>query len=169
MYLLRKIDTKSNPAGTVHLPYYINLTQQFQLNAGDAIHNPAHWSTLVGLPLYSNLWKEVHRITSLVTSYNLERSPAQFLLHHSPLSHRTYHKSLAMHIINAAKQCIPIHWKSQNTPLIKEWFGRIKRISEMEELIHIARDSPSKFGIKWACWKHYQTMTEYSLLNSPNH
>lgn len=70
-----------------------------------------------------------------------------------------------MHLINAAKQCIPIHWKSQNIPSIKEWFHRINKIAEMEELIH-TRDMPKKFGIKWAYWKHFQT-NEFIQLNTP--
>lgn len=32
-------------------------------------------------------WKEVCRITSQISSYALEFSPAQFLLHHSPIPH----------------------------------------------------------------------------------
>lgn len=73
-------------------------------------------------------WAEVHRITSQVTSYDLEFSPAQFLLHLLPLPHRTYPKSLAMHMINAAKQSIPIHWNSTHTPTIREWLARIRSI-----------------------------------------
>lgn len=92
-------------------------------------------------PCIQTFWKEVKRITSQVTSYDFELAPAQFLLHHSPLPHKSYHKSLAMHLINAAKQCIPIHWRSANTPPLKEWFSRIKKIAEIEELIHIAWDT----------------------------
>lgn len=105
-------------------------------------------------------WKEVCRITSHVTSYDLELTPAQFLLHHSPLTHKSYHKSLAMHMINAAKQCIP------HIPSIEEWFNRIGEVAEMEELINISRDTPTKFGAKWACWIHFQTTPEYSRLQN---
>lgn len=114
-------------------------------------------STLIHIwwscPLIQTLWKEVHQLTSRITSYEIAFTPVQFLLHHSSTRQNSFHQSLMMHLINAAKQCVPIHWKSQNVPSIKEWFHRINRISDMEELIHIARDTPHKFGIKWACWK----------------
>lgn len=108
------------------------------------------WDTLLHIwwscPRILTFWKEVHCITSHVTSYYLELLPAQFFLHHSPLPHKSYHKSLAMHMINAAKQCIPIHGGSPHHSSIKEWFNRIKKVAEMEELIHIARDTPVRYG-----------------------
>lgn len=71
-----------------------------------------------------------------------------------------------MHLINAAKQCIPVHWNSKKIPTLKEWFIRIQKVAEMEKLIHTARDSPTKFSRKWACWTHYQTLPEYQdILN----
>lgn len=112
-------------------------------------------------PLIQTFWKEVCRITSQVTTYELNLTPAQFLLHHSPQPHRTYHKSLTMHMINAARQCIPIYWGSPQIPTVKEWFHRIRKTAEMEELIHISRDTPSKFSTKWACWVHFQTTPAY--------
>lgn len=78
-------------------------------------------------------WSEVHRICGQVTTYNPEFTPAQFLLHLSSLPYKTYHKSLLMHMINAAKQCIPIHWQSNKIPTLAEWFVRINKIAEMEK------------------------------------
>lgn len=82
-----------------------------------------HYGSLIHIwwdcPRIQIFWAEVHRITPHVTSYDLERTPAQFLLHHSPLSNKSYHKSLVIHMINAAKQCIPFHWKSQTSPQLK--------------------------------------------------
>lgn len=112
-------------------------------------------------------WSEVQRLITQVTTYKLEFTPAQFLLHLSSLPHATYHKSLMMHMINAAKQCIPVHWNSIHIPTIKEWFARINRVAEMEQLIHISRDTPTKFSRKWACWIHYQTLPEYKDMLTP--
>lgn len=83
-----------------------------------------------------NFWSEVSHITAQVTSYNLDFTPAQFLLHHSPIPHTSYHKSLTMHMI---KQCIPIHWNSKQIPTL----------TEMEKLIHISRDTLTKCSHKW--------------------
>lgn len=60
---------------------------------------------------------------------------AQFLLHYSTSTSNRYIKSLAIDMVNAAKQCIPVHWRSPQTPSIKEWLPRIARIAEMERLI----------------------------------
>lgn len=113
-------------------------------------------------------WREVCRITSQVISYDLTLSPAQFLLHHSPLSHSSYHKSLAMHMINAGKQCIPIYWNSPQTPTLKDWLLRLRKVAEMEKLIPIARDTPTRFHKKWACWIHYQMTSEYLNICCPS-
>lgn len=113
-------------------------------------------------------WSEVCRIITQVTTYNLDFTPAQFLLHFSSLPHTTYYKSLMMHMINAAKQCIPIHWNSQQIPTLKEWFTRIHKVAEIEKLILISRDTPTKFSRKWACWIHHQTLPEYKDILNPS-
>lgn len=119
-------------------------------------------------PPLQHFWSDVCRITAQVTSYSLELTPAQFLLHHSPLPHSSYYKSFTMHMINAAKQCIPIHWHSTRVPALKEWFIRLQKVAEMEKLIRISRDTPTKFSHKWACWTHFQTTDEYStIMKSP--
>lgn len=77
----------------------------------------------------------------------MERTPAQFLLHHSAHPIQSYRKSLVIHIINAAKLCISLHWGSSHVPPITESLKRIGEIAEMEELTCIAHDSPSKFSL----------------------
>lgn len=46
-----------------------------------------------------------------------------------------------MHMINAAKLCIPLYWNTSQTPTLKDWLIRIRKVAEMEKLIHIARDT----------------------------
>ena len=86
-----------------------------------------------------------------VTTYTLDYSPAQYLLHHTHLTRPEYFKSLAMHMVNAARLCIPVHWRSTHTPTIGEWFSRISKIEEMEELIYISQERITKFTNTWAC------------------
>lgn len=80
---------------------------------------------------------------------------------------KSYHKSLAMHMINAAKLCIPLYWNSSQTPTLKDWLTRIRKVAKMEKLIPIARDTPTRFNKKWACWTHYQTTSEYLNICCP--
>lgn len=123
---------------------------------------PIWWSC----PSIQPLWKEVHRITSNITTYQIEFSPAQMLLHHSSIPERHYQRSLALHLLNAAKMCIPTLWKSPKPPTTAIWLKRIAKIAEMEELIHQSKDTPTNFRQIWSCWQHYQTTDEYTHLLS---
>lgn len=123
------------------------------------------WSCL----LLQTFWIQVHEITSQVTTYSLDYTPAQFILHHSSTSAHSYWKSLVVHMISAAKLCIPVHWGSSCAPIVPEWLTRLGNIAEMEELIHIAWDSPSKFSWTWACWSHFCSTERYASLMGLNH
>lgn len=94
-------------------------------------------------PLLQPFWKEVHSIISQMTTYTLDYSPAEFLLHHMSLSHKTCFKSVAMHMVNAAKLCILlVHWGKTHAPSVSELFTCILKIMEMEELVSVTNDSP---------------------------
>lgn len=54
-------------------------------------------------------------------------------------------------MVNAAKLCILIHWGTTHTPSLSEWFIRLQKIADMEELISLAKDSTSKFTATWGC------------------
>ena len=106
-------------------------------------------------PKLQPFWMEVQEYISKVTTFDLEFTPAQFLLHHAQSLPRGYCKSLAMHVVNAARMCIPLQGLSPNPPSIADWFKCIHKTMEMEELIHQANDTPSKFSGTWACWTHF--------------
>lgn len=95
-------------------------------------------------PLIHPFWKEVHRLITQITRYT-DFTPAQYLLHHTSLPQSAYKKSLTLHLINAAKQSIPIFWRETNPPSISYWYHRIERIAEMEALIHQSKENPTKF------------------------
>lgn len=116
-------------------------------------------------PSIQPFWKEINRITSNITTYQIEFTPAQMLLHHS-IPKRHYQRSLVLHLLNAAKMCIPTLWKSSKPPTTTAWLKRIAKIAEMEELIHQSKDTPTNFRKIWSCWQHYQTTNEYTHLLS---
>lgn len=72
-------------------------------------------------------WTEIHHITSHITTYSLEYLPAQYLLHPTSIPQSAYKRSLTLHSMNAAKMCIPAHWREINPSTIKEWLQRIKK------------------------------------------
>lgn len=79
-------------------------------------------------PLTQTFWEEVlHRLTCKISTLPLDYSPAQLLLHHSSIPISDYFHSLAVHLINMAKLCIPFHLRSQD-PLTNT-----NKITDMEE------------------------------------
>lgn len=73
-----------------------------------------------------------------MTSYLLEYTPAQYLRRHSAPMHSKKHKSLAMHMVTAARMYIPGYWKQTRVPSLKEWFVSLDKLANTEELISIA-------------------------------
>lgn len=140
-----------NPALTQHC-------WRCQTDIGSLLHI---WWTCPKIQLF---WKEVHRIITQVTTYTLDYTPEQFLLHHSTIPTRSYLCSLAMHMVNAAKMCIPCKWRSPDPPTIADWYKRIQKTAEMEELIHKTKDTPTKFTHTWACWLHFLTTDDYKKI-----
>lgn len=112
-------------------------------------------------PLMQPFWQEVHSIISQVTTYTLNYNPAQYLLYHTALPKQAYYKSLAMHMVNAPRLCIPIHWQSTDSPSIRDWLTRVVQIEKMEELVYTSQERIQKFSTIWACWKHFQTTEKY--------
>lgn len=112
-------------------------------------------------PKIQPFWIEVHRLINQITTYILEYTPVQFLLHHPSILKRAYFRPLSMHMVNAAKMCIPIKWRSPDPSSIADWFRRIGKTEKMEDLIHQAKDMPAKFTKTWSCWLHFTTTDEY--------
>lgn len=59
-------------------------------------------------PRLQPFWKEIHDRYVNITTLHVDFTPAQFLLHHTSLPRFQYHKYLALHLINAATQSIPL-------------------------------------------------------------
>lgn len=107
-------------------------------------------------PVIVPFWKAVHESIIQITTYYLEFSPAQYLLHHTVVPRNQYRKSLTLHLVNAATQCVPLRWKSTSAPTLHDWHLRVQKIDDMEQLIHRANDTHDKYRETWACWTHYR-------------
>lgn len=95
-------------------------------------------------PVIQWFWDVVHKTVIEVYILPVEFSPAQYLLHLSPMPIWLYWRSLAMHMINAARMCIPVHCCSKVAPAIKEWLFRVDRIAKMEELFFLLHSMGSQ-------------------------
>lgn len=71
-------------------------------------------------------------------------------------------KSLPKHMVRS----IPVHWGSTHTSSVTEWFTLLHKVADMEELICMAKDSPSKSANMLAYSLHFQTTDSYNLFNT---
>lgn len=109
-------------------------------------------------------WSMIHADITKITSYTLDYTPAQYFLHHSSLPKSVYHKSLALHLVNAARLRISVCWNSISTQTHAEWYHHICQTTEMEELISVARMTP----LNWYACGHAGS-TSKSRYMSINH
>lgn len=66
-----------------------------------------------------------------------------------------------MHMVSAARLCIPVLWKSARRPYLREWFCRINRTREMKELLHVTKETSHKCYSIWATWLHFAESSVY--------
>lgn len=109
-------------------------------------------------------WEKIHNLISYITTYIPDYTAEQYLLHHSSLPNSVYKNSIVLHLINAAKLCIPIKWSQSSPPTISDWLHKVQHIANMEALIHQSKDSSKSFYNKWACWFNFTKYKEFQLL-----
>lgn len=105
----RRRITKFSPAGTKPLPCYIKCSRHLWTYAGDVKQRRAPSCTYFGLA-----WTKVRHITQKFTDHVVPDDPAFFLLHAMHTPSQTYTTSVVRHLLDAAKACIPLYWKSQH-------------------------------------------------------
>lgn len=115
---------------------------------GDQMHI---WCLCPAIHAY---WQQGHVTVNKVIAF--EFTPSLFLLQHATTGPSLPRKSLAVHIINAARMCIQTHWKSTSSTTIGEWLKRLDKVCELEELIYTTQDKYEKFYETWACWLHFR-------------
>lgn len=146
---LRRTDTSSVPGG-IGLPHcYIKCTLLCRIAVvGVGLRHIDPY--LVVLPAHTKLLLP------------LEFTPAQYLLHHSSLPRSMYLRSLAMHMVTAARWCITVLWKTSKYPTVRKWYTRLDLIRKLEELLHATRNISDKFYKIWATWLHFKESAEYT-------
>lgn len=84
-------------------------------------------------PKLRPFWREVICTVKHLTNADLEWNHAACLLHLSerPIKSKA---SLTIQLLNAAKACIPLCWRSENPPSKSLWFSKVNELREMENL-----------------------------------
>lgn len=114
-------------------------------------------------PRIQPYWRKIHEV---ISSLPLEFLPGQYLLHLSKIPSKKYFKSIAMHLINVARLCMPVYWRSAWLSSLKEWALHFDRIATMEELILTSQDKFSSFSAIWEAWityKPYQELLQHNI------
>lgn len=117
-------------------------------------------------PKLSHFWSTVRATIQKFTDYNIPDDPAFFLLHVNTISTKRYKKSIVRHLLNAAKSCIPLQWKSQTPPTVASWIQRVEDISKMEDLVLNARHQQEKYNETWALWHQFILSPEGIILRT---
>lgn len=60
--------------------------------------------------------------------------------------------ALIVHMLNAARACIPNLWKSTTTPFLKQWFSRIDEIRIMENMTVSIYGREEEIRNTWWSW-----------------
>lgn len=71
----------------------------------------------------------------MILDLELPDSLLELLLHFPSIPPRHYRKSVLPHLLNAARQLIPVYWKSAQIPTRKEWIHLVNNIMAAEEWI----------------------------------
>lgn len=109
-------------------------------------------------PKLAHFWKVVRETVQLFNDGTITDDPALFLLQATDTPDRIYKKSVVRHLLDAAKACIPLCWKSALPPTIDMWLGKVEEIRKMEDLILTAQHREETFSKTWQLW----TMFIYS-------
>ena len=111
-------------------------------------------------PRLHHFWSEVRRITQQFSDREIPDDPAFFLLHATDAPTRVYKKSIVRHLLDSAKACIPVRWKSPLPPTIAMWLRRIDEINRMEDLILTNQDRQKAYTDAWRIWNIFSYSEE---------
>lgn len=113
-----------------------------------------------------SFWRIVREVCQNITGMNISLSPAFFLLHVSSIPWMTYKNSALIHLVNAARVCIPPTWKSPVPPSGCMWIQRVNILYRMEELVAIKEERIDAHREIWQQWVLFQSSLQYKILLS---
>lgn len=136
----------------------LDLCWRCRADKGTLIH--IFWSC----PKLTHFWRVERETVQQFTDRTITDDPAFFLLHASNIPDRIYKKSVIRHLLDAAKACIPLHWKSTLPPTIDLWLQKVEEIKKMEDLILTAQNRQETFSKTWQLWKMFINFAEGQAL-----
>uniref|UniRef100_A0A8C5MA17 Reverse transcriptase domain-containing protein n=1 Tax=Leptobrachium leishanense TaxID=445787 RepID=A0A8C5MA17_9ANUR len=104
-------------------------------------------------PPLMGFWRKIHDAILRVTGVDLSLSPACFLLFHIALPLKNLKRSVLMSMLLAARSLIPILWRTDRTPSIEEWMGRVEALRSLDHREMADRGLQAEFATKWYYWE----------------
>lgn len=111
--------------GTGPQLYFISSSRQRRTNIGVAKMRGTLLHIFWTCPRIRNFWGEIRQIMQKFTDGEIPEEPAYFLLHATDTPLRIYRRSVIRHLLDAAKACIPLRWKSLHPPTIAMWLQKV--------------------------------------------
>lgn len=125
---------------------------------GDLFH--IFWSC----PVIQKFWQGVDRVISLILEEDLSLGPGICLLHLANIPAKSYRKSLLVRLLNTAKSCISLCWKSPDPPNLARWIVKINDLWRLEDLGANTLDKRQELLGIWHPWLNFQRHDLYSNL-----
>lgn len=85
----------------------------------------------------------------------MEENPGACLLHLSRRPIKKYKASLTIQLLNAAKACIPLFWRSETPPTKIQWYAKVNELRDMEDLTATLYGREEAFRETWRPWQHF--------------
>lgn len=116
-------------------------------------------------PKLKNFWAEIRHILQTVTNCRIPEDPVFFLLHGSQIPEKVYKKSVIRHLLDAAKACVPLTWRSTSPPMIQMWLRKVREINKLEDLVLSARNQQERYSETWSPWNSFLASEEGRTLH----
>ena len=118
--------------------------QRCKVTDGDLIH--MLWSC----PKIEGFSKRAIELTSRVIGIRIEQDPKLWILGDTSSVKVNYYKKYFILLAStAAKKCILINWKSENSPTVRHWINELVSYCTPEKILYNVRGKHAAFGKIW--------------------
>lgn len=103
-------------------------------------------------PHLRGFWLEVFRLIAKVTGVFVQPSIEKAILSINMLEYPILVRSIAMHIIFAARSLMMSKWKTNEIPSVRELITRVNNVAEYEKILAYRDGSNARYVSNWSIW-----------------
>lgn len=109
------------------------------------------WSCLNLRSFWSEIFNLVSKVMGVFAKPNTEQAILSINMSKYPIAVR----SIATHILLAARSAIMYRWKSKDIPSVRDVTVKINMIAEYERIMAYRDGNTSKYESNWSPWKTF--------------